>query len=86
MSDPIYCHLLDVYSSKTYDYAIGSATLYIQNGNAVGLYDYYDFDSKSWGARSFKAEIATRAARITAPNTAKNFSTCYGKTPAGLGC
>lgn len=72
---------LNLYSSKTYDFALGSATLYVQNGRSVGMYDSYNFDAKPWGVRPLNAEASTR---LVGGGT--NYPVCYGKTPSGLGC
>ena len=41
--------------------SLGSATLYYDaDGNAIGFYDYFNFDPKPWGKRSFSAELKTR--------------------------
>ncbi len=52
------------YNNSKYNGAFGTATVYADsNGNAIGFYDKYDFDMKSWfgeGSRSsFLSEIKT---------------------------
>jgi hypothetical protein len=45
--------------------SLGSATLYYDSkGNAIGFYDYYNFDSKPWGVRPFDAELKTRLVNL----------------------
>jgi len=73
--------VVSFYSSPEYDKVFGSATLYYNNqGNIVGFYDLYDFDSKPWGERSIKNEIITRMVNIVSPSTAKPFSIRYGQS------
>lgn len=50
------------YSDRTYDYALGTATLiYDKNGVAVGFQDAYDFDIQASGERALVDEIVTQA-------------------------
>lgn len=72
---------ISFYSSSRYDKAVGTATmLYDPNGNAVGFYDRYDFDPKSWGDRSISAESITRLVlAASAFSNAKDFNVYYGK-------
>lgn len=66
--------LFDFYSSSEYDKAFGKATLfYNSKGNVIGFYDCYDFDSKSWGERSYKNEIITRSVSYASPEKARSF-------------
>lgn len=45
--------------------SLGSATLYYDaEGNAIGFYDYFNFDPKPWGQRSFSAEVKTRMVNL----------------------
>ena len=72
---------ISFYGSAKYDKAFGTATMiYDLQGKAVGFYDKYDFDPKSWGDRSTSAEIKTRmvfAASII--SKANDFNIYYGK-------
>lgn len=73
--------VVNFYTSSEYDKVFGSATLYYnKQGNVVGFYDFYDFDSKPWGQRSTKNEIITRAVEMVSPSIAKAFSIFYGQT------
>jgi RHS repeat-associated protein len=78
--------LVSTYGNKEMGYAIGSATLYLQNGTAVGLRDTYDFDPKPWGERPRPAEIVTRVANGFSQTGQSGFKVCYGKKIAGGGC
>lgn len=70
---------VDFYDNQEYKLVFGRATIYTNNsGNIVGFYDYYDFDSKPFGIRSFKNELKTRAVRYASPNKAKPFAIRYG--------
>ena len=72
-------NIADFYNSSEYSLVFGRATVYKNEfDNVVGFYDYYDFDPKSWGTRSFKSEVITRAVRYTSPNSAKPFAIRYG--------
>jgi hypothetical protein len=51
----------------TVDIQFLAADAYLQNGVPVGMTDNYDIDSKPWGERTPRAEIATRAADAVAP-------------------
>jgi RHS repeat-associated protein len=52
---------IDFYgSSLDLKLSFGRATIYYKNGKPYDFYDYYDFDPKPWGTRSYPAEIATR--------------------------
>jgi hypothetical protein len=52
---------ISLYDNKTYDYGIGSATVYYSSSNSdLHFYDNYNFDTKPWGSRSYSAEVATR--------------------------
>ena len=54
--------IVNFYNSPEYALAFGRATIYYNDkGQAVGFYDYYDFDSKPWGSRSTKNKLKTRA-------------------------
>ncbi|PLY08318.1 MAG: hypothetical protein C0625_01660 [Arcobacter sp.] len=67
---------ISLYHDDTYDYAIGSATLYFSTDSAnLRFYDNYNFDSKPWGGRNYSAEIATRLIGIAGrSHGAKSFS------------
>ncbi|HEX9503000.1 MAG TPA: hypothetical protein VF974_01595 [Patescibacteria group bacterium] len=72
---------ISFYSSDRYDKAFGTATmLYDPQGKAVGFYDKYDFDPKSWGDRSVSAETKTRMVFVASNfGGAKDFNVYYGK-------
>lgn len=56
-----FAHKFDFYSNPRYDAGLGSAwIIFDSSGRAVGLYDRYDFNPKSWGVRSVSAEVKTR--------------------------
>ena len=70
---------VSLYGSNEYDYAFGTATIYMNSeGNIVEFYDFYDFDSKSVGQRSFQSELKTRTVSYFSPDTAKPFAIRYG--------
>lgn len=72
-------HVANFYNSNEYSLAFGRATIYKNaDGNVVGFYDFYDFDTKSWGTRHFKNEVKTRAVRYASPSSAKPFAIRYG--------
>ena len=69
------------YGNANYDQALGTATLIYdtQSGNAVGFYDYYNFDPKPIGVRSYSAEFQTRAVKYAGERQgARPFSVRYG--------
>ena len=72
---------ISFYGSDKYDKAFGTATmLYDLQGKAVGFYDKYDFDPKSWNTRSFSAEAKTRLVFLASMiSQAKDFKVFYGK-------
>ena len=70
--------LLSLYGSSTYDYAIGSATLYYSSENSqLSFYDKYDFDPQPFGVRSYGAEWVTTFTSIASPSTARSFEIRY---------
>ena len=72
-------HVANFYNSNEYSLAFGRATIYKNaDGNVVGFYDFYDFDTKSWGTRHFKNEVKTRAVRYASPSSAEPFAIRYG--------
>lgn len=80
--DGYYKTSIDFYnSSSDLKYSFGRATVkYTMSGNNldyVGFYDYYDFDSKDWGERSYYAEIITRTYGALSNGT--GFNIYYGK-------
>ena len=80
---------VSLYGSPTYNFGIGGAKVFIQNGNTVGFADEYDFENKSWfgsDRRSLEAESATRAFNAASGTDTKKFSICYGKVSGGVGC
>lgn len=73
--------VVNFYNSKEYSLVFGRSTLfYNKQGNIVGFYDKYDFDSKSWGTRSTTNELKTRMVRWASPKTAKPFHIRYGSS------
>jgi hypothetical protein len=73
--------VVSFYSSPEYNKVFGSSTIYYnQQGNVVGFYDFYDFDSKSWGQRTVKNEVITRMVETVSPGTAVPFSIRYGQS------
>ena len=70
------------YNSNEYGLALGRATIfYTSSGVPVGLIDTYDFDPKTWGVRSYDAEIKTRAVNVAASIygiNARGFKIRYG--------
>lgn len=74
-----YRQTVNFYSSEEYNKVFGKSTLYYnQNSQIIGFYDFYDFDSKDWGKRSFKNELITRAVDFFSPHSSKPFSIRYG--------
>ena len=62
-------------NSDEYNLALGRASiLYNSDSRIVGFWDPYDFDSKSWGTRTYKNEVITRAVRYASPSTASPFT------------
>jgi len=71
--------IISFYGSREFDHAFGVATIYTNDNNEiVGFMDYYDFDARSWGERSYKAEIISRSINIFSPRKAKPFKITYG--------
>lgn len=52
--------VVSFYDSPEFNGTFGRATVHIQNGEVVGIEDYYDFDPKPWGERGYLEEIGTR--------------------------
>jgi len=49
--------IVSFYTSEEYGHAFGSATIYTNDKyEIVGFLDYYDFDKRPWGERSYKSE------------------------------
>ena len=72
---------VNFYSSPALDKAFGTATIYYNSKGAIsGFYDNYNFDKKKWGSRSLKAEIQTRAVRISSPKSSSKYDIKYGYT------
>ncbi|MFN4144414.1 MAG: hypothetical protein ACK4GN_01230 [Runella sp.] len=67
------------YHNEKFRFAFGTATIYYaQNGNPMGFYDRYDFDSKPWGqGKTTKAEAITRMVRQFSPPNARSFDITY---------
>lgn len=61
MPDGVSQQQVSTYGTS-YALAVGSTTLYYMGGRPVGYRDYWDFDSKPWGARPLPAELETRGA------------------------
>lgn len=79
--------LVTLYNSEKYDYAIGSATVYKQNGEVVGFYDFYDGNKMQKGERSSNAESATSLLNIYMTITpGEPFPICFGKAAKGTRC
>ena len=69
------------YHDPEFALAFGSATVYYQNGTAVGFYDKYDFDSKPLDQRSILNEAKTRlAGKVGLGGVTKVFDIHYGKS------
>lgn len=51
---------ISFYDNDEYDRALGNASVYFLRNNAVGFYDYYNFDPKEWFERDIDAEVLTR--------------------------
>ena len=71
--------IVSFYGSKEYGHAFGTATVYTNdNYEIVGFKDYYDFDFRPFGERSFKAEAISRIIKGVSPKKAKPFNITYG--------
>ncbi len=71
--------IISFYNSPEFDHAFGTATIYVdQNFKIVGFMDVYDFDSRPWGQRSYKAEFLSRFIKCISPKKAKPFKITYG--------
>jgi len=75
-----YSQMVSFYASKEYSRAFGTATIIMNKRNEIiGFYDLYNFDSKPWGARSFKNEVITRSVKFFSSfSNAKPFKIRYG--------
>ena len=62
----------------SYYYAVGLATLYYNSTGFVGYSDWWNFDAKPWGTRSFLGEVATRYGSTL---WGQPFMVLYGITP-----
>ena len=79
--DKITGKVVSFYESEEYALVFGRATVYYDpKGRVVGLFDNYDFDSKSFGTRSPKNEIKTRLVNFFSPSFSKPFNIRYGKS------
>jgi len=59
-----FAYKFDFYNTQ-FDGLLGSAwIIFDKSGNAVGLYDRYDFNPKEWGERGIGAELKTRGVRV----------------------
>lgn len=67
------------YGNESYDQALGTATIIYKGSVAKGFRDYYNFDQKPWGTRSFKSEFQTRLVGGAGSSSgAKPYKMCYG--------
>lgn len=64
---------ISFYDNPTYNYALGTATVYFNKGKAVGLTDRYDFNALEEGQRSEEAEKIT--------NLINSLGNVYGANP-----
>ncbi|NDW19461.1 RHS repeat-associated core domain-containing protein [Dysgonomonas sp. 216] len=72
--------VVSFYESSEYARVFGRATVYYNaSGQVTGFYDNYDFDSKSWGERSFKNEFITRTVDFFSTKKSKPFKITYGQ-------
>ncbi len=72
---------VNYYKDKEYRYALGVATVYLdpETRDPVGFFDNYNFDSRPWGTRSWKAEMSTRSVDLAGGlSGAKDYNVCYG--------
>jgi LysM repeat protein len=59
--EPGVAKVHNFYKSNEYALVLGRATIYYnKSGQAVGFYDFYNFDPKAWGKRSPENEAKTR--------------------------
>ena len=66
------------FGGTEYERALGTATMYYDaSGQAVGVHDTYNFDSKAWGVRTFSGEVMTRLVKSYAPKGAQPFDVDY---------
>jgi len=71
--------IVSFYGSKEYGHAFGAATVYTKdNYEIVGFWDYYDFDFRPFGERSFKAEAISRIIHAVSPKKAMPFNITFG--------
>lgn len=71
--------IISFYKFSRFNHAFGTATIYIDDNNKiVGFLDYYDFDSRPFGERSYVSEIITRSIKLFSPRKAKPFKITYG--------
>ncbi|TWI95606.1 hypothetical protein JN11_04345 [Mucilaginibacter frigoritolerans] len=61
-----------------YYYAVGLTTLYYNSTGFVGYADWWNFDHKAWGTRTFWGEVATRYGSSL---FGQPFMVIYGVTP-----
>jgi hypothetical protein len=75
---PVMAKVVSFYGTK-YGNSIGSGTVFYDcDNNPIGFFDYFNFDSKPWGKRSFSAELKTRLVNTDGEaNGAKPFKIVY---------
>jgi hypothetical protein len=81
LGQTVLAQKLNYYKDPDYRYALGVATLFLdaKTRKPIGFFDNYNFDSRPWGARSLRAEVATRSVELAGSfSGAKDYEVCYG--------
>lgn len=79
-NQPGYCaRYVNLHDDNYFGWGVGNLTVIYQttDQSLVSFVDYYDFDKKKKGKRSFRNEFITRMFRLLAPASARSFVITY---------